>query len=104
MKNSLEIKLASSSLPAKAIMIIKRETGLSISSIKQRAETGRSIFECPVYDDAGLSLINQLKRALQSVDVETRLFENGREVPSQFFDNLEALHKSIDEESELYPD
>ena len=95
MEITIGIKLTANKIPAKASMAIKKATNLPLGDIKQRAEKGDYIFECSVVDDEGLKLINSLKRELQSLGVEFKLFEAEREVDSTLFDNLEELYDDI---------
>ncbi len=95
MEITIGIKLTANKIPAKASMAIKKATNLSLGDIKQRVEMGDYVFECPVVDNEGLKLINSLKRELQSLGVEFKLFEAEREVDPTLFDNLEELYDDI---------
>lgn len=79
-------------------MLVKRETGLAISDIKQRALNDEYVFTCDYADDSGLALINGLKRKLAVEGIAARLFEDDEEESSELFDSMEELHSFINEE------
>lgn len=101
---TIGIKVPIGDIPAKAQMVIKQMTGLPLGDIKTLAANDDYIFECPVEDDEGLHLINQLKRELAALGVEPRLFEDDEEEDSEMFDNMEELYEEIDEYGENHPD
>lgn len=93
---TIGIKLPVGNVSAKACMAIKKMTGLSLGEIKQRAAADEYIVECPVADNDGLKLINEIKREMKKQGITTRLFEDGREEDPDLFDNLESLYEEID--------
>ena len=96
MENTLAIKLPVGDVPAKACVAIKKTTGLSLADIKTRAANDDYIFACDYVDDAGLKLINRMKREMKMLGIAVRQFEDGVEKPSELFDNIEKLHDEID--------
>lgn len=98
MENTLAIKLPVGDIPAKACMVIKKMTGLSLAEIKEKAAKDEFIFVCDYVDDDGLKLINEMKRELKKLGIIARQYEDGVEKPSELFDNLEKLHDKINME------
>ena len=96
MENTLGIKLPEGDVPAKACMVIKKMTGLSLADVKARAANDEFIFICDYVDDSGLKLINKMKREMKKFGITVRQFEDGVEKPSELFDNIEKLHDEID--------
>ena len=96
MGNTLAVKLPVGDVSAKACVIIKKMTGLSLADIKTRAAKDEYIFICDYVDDAGLKLINKMKREMEKLGVVVRQFEDGVEKPSERFDNIEKLHAEIE--------
>ena len=97
MENTLAIKLPVGDVPAKACMVIKKLTGLSLADIKSRAAGDEYLFVCDYVDDDGLRLINKIKREMKKLGITVRQFEDGIEKSPELFDNLEALHQEINE-------
>lgn len=98
MDNTLGIKLPVGKITAQTAMLVKSETGLSLSDIQRRALDDEYIFVCSYTDDEGLFFINKLKRELAAKGVVARLFEDDEEESSELFDNMEDLHSFINEE------
>ena len=97
MENTLAIKLPVGDVPAKACMVIKKLTGLSLADIKSRAASDEYLFVCDYVDDDGLRLINKIKREMKKLGITVRQFEDGIEKSPELFDNLEALHQESNE-------
>lgn len=90
------IKLTSEDAPAKALMLIKQATGITPSNIKAKTSQNSCFFGCDFENDEGLRAINRLYRKLQSIGVETKLYEDGVERSIEFFESIEKLHAEID--------
>lgn len=91
------IKLPVGDTSAKACIAVKKATNLSLGDIKEKALGDEWIFKCPIADDDGLRLINQLTEELASLGVTARLFEDGREESADSFKALERLHDEINQ-------
>lgn len=103
MKDTLGMKLPVGPVSAKAAMALKKATDLSLADIKAKAANDEFVVLCDYVDLEGLELINRLKREMASLGVEVRLFEDGvYERPPELFDNLEEMHRSIDEDYDDY--
>ena len=98
MENTLAIKLPVGDIPAKACMVIKKMTGLSLAEIKSKAVNDEFIFVCDYVDDDGLKLINKMKREMEKFGIVVRQYEDGIEKSSKIFDNIEKLHNQINME------
>ena len=95
MEDTLAIKLPVGDVPAKACMVIKKLTGLSLAEIKRRAAHDEFLFICDHVDDDGLRLINRMRREMKRLGISVRQFEDGVEGSPELFDNVERLHDEI---------
>lgn len=92
------VKLPSSDLPAKAIAVIRKATGLSISEIRLRAANGASIIESDLSDDESLADIIALYGKLRVLGIQPLLYQGGREVSIDFFANVADAHRDTAKE------
>lgn len=104
LENTLAVKLPIGDVPAKACMVIKKMTGLSLAEIKTRAANDEFIFVRDYVDDDGLKLINKIKREMKKFSIVVRQYEDGVEKPSELFDSIEKLHSEIDEQYGMFKD
>lgn len=94
-EHKLGLKIKEKNIDATTIMFLKKETNLSISEIKKRVSAGDYLLEYGLGDDKGLHHINTIKKDLANIGLTVRLFEDDKERKSNFFDNLEEMHKQI---------
>ena len=87
------ITVSTSNLPAKAIAVIRKTTGLSISDIKSHAQTGDSLIERGLSDDKSLLAMIRLAEDLESLGVETEFYQGGMKKSLDFMKNVYAAHK-----------
>lgn len=98
MKDALAIKLPVGDVPAKACMVIKRMTGLSLAEIRHKVAGDEFLFVCDYVDDGGLKLINRIQREMKKFGISVRQFEDGVERSSELLDNIERLHEEVNVE------
>ena len=98
MKITNAIKLPSSDVPTKAIVAIRKATGLSISEIKLRVAKGESIIESDLSDDESLGAIIDLYGELLALDIQSLLYQGGREVSIDFLANVVDSHRDTAKE------
>lgn len=104
MNNTLAIKIVATDIPAKACMALKKLTGLSLGEIKDRVENNEFLFVCDYVDDDGLKLINKIKREMKKHGISVKQYEDGEEKSSELFDNIEKLHKEINDQYDNFND
>lgn len=92
------IKVAVPAIPAKAVAVIRKETGLPIPEIRWRASNDELLFVCDHVDDNGLKLINRIRREMKKFGISLRQLEDGVERSPELLDNLERLHDEINAE------
>lgn len=90
------IKADAAELPAKALMAVKKLTGLSPVEIREGVAAGLPIYGCSAVDDAGLSLIARIHDELAELGVETSIFWYDRPEPYQKLLNTIRMHREID--------
>ena len=98
MDNVYSIKINDGKLPAKALMEIKRLTGLSLSDIREAAMNDLPVFECGCADDGGLLLIKQIYDGLSGLGVSAKIYWYDSEEPYQNLLNAIQMHREIDEQ------
>ncbi len=87
------IAVVTPNLSAKAISVIRKATGLSISSIKEHAQTGDYLIEKGLSDDTALLAMIRLAEDLKGLNVETELYQGGMKKSLEFMKNVYAAHK-----------
>ena len=87
------IKIESDNTPAKSLMTIKKETGLSLSEIKNRIANSEAIFECDCTDSKGLALIIRLYDTLNDQGVSASLYEGQFPETIDVFKNTLQSHR-----------
>jgi hypothetical protein len=92
------IKLEDANVPAKAIMEIRKATGLAMSDIKNRAANGELLMECDLADDQGLATMIGLAKKLDKLGVKTSFMYNGEPEDLQFMENLQQTYGLMDEQ------
>lgn len=92
------IRVNENKLPAKALMAIKRLTGLSLSDIKEATMNDLSVFACGCADDEGLLLIKQIYDELSGLGVSAKIYWYDSEEPYQNLLNAIQMHREIDEQ------
>ena len=92
------IKVDANEVPAKALMAIKKLTGLPLGAVKEAVAGGSPIFGCGCADDEGLLLIAKLHDELAEMAVATVIFWYDSEEPYQNLLNTIEMHREIDEE------
>jgi hypothetical protein len=97
-QNTIGLKLPVGNVSAKAVMLIKKLTGMPLSEIKQKAAAGDYLILCDWLDDDGLRLMNRIRRELSEMGIKARQYEHGKEVSPKIFDNLEQTSREIDAE------
>ena len=102
MSEQFELKLPVGDVSAKAVMTIKKLTGLAPSVIKDKAANDEYLVMSRYGNTEGIVLINRIKRELESQGITVRLYENGREETFEHFDNVEQMYREIDASD--YPD
>lgn len=96
-ENTLGMKFPVGDVSAKAAMAAKKLTGLSLGDIKAKAMNDEFIMLFDYLDDDSLKKMNRLKREMKKFGIEMRQFEDGIEKSQDLFDNIEQLHREIDE-------
>ena len=96
--DTLGLKIVDAAVSVQGIKIIRAETNLSISDIKNRAAQNAYIVECDAVDEEGLALIIRLFNKLTSAGVSCELYEHGRISTIEFFNNLTDMYLEIDTE------
>jgi hypothetical protein len=97
-KDTIGLKLPVGDVPAKAVMLIKKLTGMPLSEIKQKAASDDYLILCDWLDDDGLRLMNRVRRELSKMGIKVRQYEHGKEISPKIFDNLEQTSREIDAE------
>lgn len=87
------IKLPVGDISTKAIIEVRKATGLPLAEIKKRASEGVDLIEADLSDDDSLHAIISLYDALVSVGENPVLFQGGREVSIDFLRNVEEAHR-----------
>lgn len=87
------ITVSTSNLPAKAIAVIRKATGLSISDIKNHAQTGDYLIERGLSDDKSLLAMIRLAEDLESLGVETEFYQGGMKKSLDFMKKVYAATK-----------
>lgn len=98
MEDTIAIKLPVGDIPAKAAMQLKKLTGLPVPDIKQIAASNEYLVICDYDDDAGLRLMNKVRREMSKLGITVRQFEDGEEEDPELFDNIEATDSEINRE------
>ena len=93
MKNTFEIQIVKESVPANALMLIKKKTNLSLAVIKDSAANNHPFFGCKLSDDKSLELIIDLHEELREMGVETTLLDEGAPSSIEIFRNILESHK-----------
>lgn len=92
------IKIFSQSLSAKAIGTIRKSTGLPISEIKKRAESGEYLVEADLSDDKSLLTIIELAEELSTYGIRVELYQGGQEFSLEFMKNTYESHRETAKE------
>ena len=87
------IVVSTPNLPAKAITVIRKATGLSISDIKRHAQAGDYLIEKGLSDDKSLLAMIHLSEDLESLGVEIEFYQGGMKKSLDFMKNVYAAHK-----------
>ena len=92
------IKVTASTLPAKAIAVIRKATGLPICEIKQRAQNGAYLIEKGLSDDKSLLTMIKLADDLSEYGVEVEFYQADHKRPLDFMKNVYTSHRETAEE------
>lgn len=87
------IAVSTTSLSAKAISVIRKATGLSISDIKRHAQVGDYLIERGLSDDKSLLVMIRLAEELELLGVEAELYQGGMKKSLDFMKNVYVAHK-----------
>ncbi|MGN0045808.1 MAG: hypothetical protein ACI37P_00585 [Eggerthellaceae bacterium] len=87
------IKIATISLPAKAISEIRKTTGLAISEIKQRAQDNDYLIEEDLSDDRSLRKMIDLSKKLNSLGIKVDFYQGGHNRSLEFMENVYESHR-----------
>lgn len=102
MKNTIEIKINSTSATAKCIGIVRKYSTLSISEIKNHINNHEQVLSCDYTDDERIPLLINCYNELTDANIPTELYEHSRKCNVDFLHNLCELYadisKQIDEE------
>ena len=104
MSDKFEIQFRSKVIPAKALMVVKEATGLSLSEIKCSAQNGSPFFGCDLSDDVNLDKIIKIYESLDALGVETLLLDEGNVEAIDYFRNVLDSHKDTAREVGLDED
>ncbi len=99
MEYSFQIGLLDNDIPAKALMLIKRTTGISFAEVKQKTAMGEPFFSCSLSDDKRLQTIVNLYKSLEAQNVQAQLYDTGKPETIDVLENTLASH--IDTSNEL---
>lgn len=98
MKITNAIKLPAGDVPAKAVVAIRKATGLSLADIKSRAANDKFIIESALSDDKALAVIIALYDELLDLGIKPLLYQGGREVTIDFLSNVADAHRDTAKE------
>ena len=98
------IKIITPSLPAKAIAYIRKATGLSISEIKLRVQSGDYLIQKDLSDDKGLLAMITLANSLSEYGVEVEFYQADYKRPLEFMKNVYESHRDTASEMGLEGD
>ena len=104
MNRVFEIKFKDEVIPAKALMLVKNKTGLSLSKIKTAAQQSDAFFGCGLSEDHFLEVIIEMYDQLKCMKVETLLFMNGEAEKIDVIKNVLESHKDTARELGLDED
>ena len=96
--DTLGLKIVGTAVSVQGIKIIRTETNMSISDIKNSVARNAYIIECDAVDENGLALIIRLFNKLTSAGISCELYEHGRLSSIEFFNNLTDMYSEIDTE------
>lgn len=92
------IKLPAGETPAKAVVAIRKTTGLSIAEIKDRVSKSEPIIDSDLSDDESLGAIIGLYSEMKGLGIESKLYQGGREVSIEFMENVLFSHRKTAKE------
>ena len=102
--DTLGLKIVGTAVSVQGIKIIRAETNMSISEIKNIAAQNAYIVECDAVDEDGLALIIRLFNKLAVAGISCELYEHGRLSSIEFFNNLTDMYSEIDTEVDMLID
>lgn len=95
-----KLKLASTEVNSKLLMLLHKKTGLSIPDIKSSCENLKPIYTCDSADTQGLTKLNMLNKEISNLGFETQVFIDNKQVDVEMFANIEKRNIQIDNASD----
>lgn len=93
-----KLKLVSTKLSSKLLMLLHKQTNKSMVDIMKKCEQGEPVFECDSADTQRLVVLNNLNRKIVKLGFETLLFIDDKQVDTEMLTNIEKRNIEIDKE------
>lgn len=100
----MNVKVFKDNNEMKAISIIKRNTQMSISEIKEKIDKGHYALSCDYFNTEELEELRVIVKLLKEVGVSLELYQDDRAVIPEYLDNLIASHNEISESRKISDD
>ncbi|MBC6971158.1 hypothetical protein H9I32_01610 [Bacillus sp. Xin] len=100
----MKIKIDDDANKLKYISLIRGKSSHSISEIKKRIDDSDYVLEYDYFDTDELKVLKEIMDKLIKVGATVHLFQEDREVPIDYIDNLIGSYEEIAHEREIMDD
>lgn len=100
----MKLKIDNDSNKLRYISVLRQKKDLSINEVKRNIENDNFVLECDYFDTDELKQFKIIVDELINKGAKIHLFQDEREVPTDYIDNLITSYKQIEEEREKLDD
>lgn len=100
----MKLKIDNDSNKLRYISVLRQKKNLSINEVKRNIEIDNFVLECDYFDTDELKQFKTIVDELINKGAKIHLFQDEREVPTDYINNLITSYKQIEEEREKLDD